>query len=66
MVYTDDPVWDGDGCSNGNSCCSEPSLPWFYHQLPLTASEDIETRICSDKTSSIEDVLVRELQMYIQ
>ena len=60
MVYTDDPVWDGDGCSNGNS------LPWFYHQLPLTASEDIETRICSDETSSIEDVLVRELQMYIQ
>ena len=31
--------------------------------VPLTASEDIETRICSDETSSIEDVLVRELQM---
>ena len=65
-VYPDDPVWDGDGCSDGNNCCSEPSLPWFYRQLPLAANEDIETRICRDETNSAEDVFIRELQLYIQ
>ena len=50
--FTDDPVWDGVGCSGDNSCCSESSLPWFYRQIPLTASKDIETRICRDEGSS--------------
>ena len=64
--FTDDPVWDGDGCSSGNSCCFEPSMPWFYRQIPLTASEDIEARICHDETSNDEDVVIRELQLYVQ
>ena len=42
-VFTANPVWDGESCSSDNSCCSEPSLPWFYHQIPLSASEDIAT-----------------------
>ena len=65
-AHTDDPVWDGDGCSSENSCCSEPSMPWFYRQIPLTASEDIEARICRDEVSANEDILVRELQLYVQ
>ena len=65
-VLTDDPVWDGDGCSSDTNCCSDPSLPWFYRQIPLTASEDIETRICRDQGSGNEDVLIRELQLYVQ
>ena len=65
-VFTDDPVWDGDGCSDGNNCCSDPSLPWFYRQLFRTTTEDIETRICRDEVSTSEDVLVRELQLYVQ
>ena len=64
--YTDDPVWDGAGCSSDNNCCSEPSLPWFYRQIPLTTNEDIETRICRDVHSSDEDILIKELQLYVQ
>ena len=64
--FVDDPVWDGDGCSSDNNCCSEPSLPWFYRQIPLTASQDIETRICRDQISDNEDVLIGELQLYVQ
>ena len=64
--FTDDPVWDGEGCSSDNNCCSDPNLPWFHRQLPLTASEDIETRICHDESSNSEDVLVKELQLYVQ
>ena len=66
VYYINDPVWDGKNCSSDNSCCSDPSLPWFYHQLPLTASEDIETRICRDQPSSNEDILIGELQLYVQ
>ena len=65
-IFTDDPVWDGAGCSSENSCCSDPNLPWFYRQIPLTASEDIEARIYRDEIDSNEDVLVREIQLYVQ
>ena len=61
-----DPVWDGKGCSSGNSCCSEPSLPWFHRQIPLPTSEDIEVRICRDEASSNEDVLVEQVQLYVR
>ena len=62
----DDPVWDGKGCSTDNSCCSNPSLPWFYRQIPLTTTEDIETRICHDDVSSDEDILVEKFKLYVQ
>ena len=65
-VHADDVVWDGQGCSDDNSCCSDPSLPWFYHQIPQTASEDIETRICHDQPSDDENILIKELQLYVQ
>ena len=61
-----DPVWDGEDCSVNNNCCSDPNLPWFYRQIPLTTSEDIEIRICRDESSYNEDVLIKELQLYIQ
>ena len=65
-IYINDPVWDGENCSGEDSCCSEPSQPWFYRQIPLTTSEDIEARICRDEDISNEDVLIRELQLYVQ
>ena len=64
--FTGDPVWDGNGCSRTNNCCADPSLPWFYRQIPLIASGDIETRICCDGHASNRDVLVREIQLYVQ
>ena len=64
--FTDDPVWDGINCSNENNCCSDLSMPWFYHQIPLTISDDIEIRICRNEASSNEDILIRELQLYVQ
>ena len=63
----DDPVWDGEGCSTDNSCCFNPSLPWFYQQIPLTTTEDIETRLCHDDVSFFdEDILVDEFKLYVQ
>ena len=33
VYYLSDVLWDGAGCSAGSTCCSDPNLPWFYHQL---------------------------------
>ena len=65
-IYTNDLLWDGQNCLGEDSCCSEPSLPWFYRQIPLTTNEDIEARICHDQASSNVDVSVGELQLYVQ
>ena len=65
-VFTTNPLWDGKGCASGNNYCSDPSLPWFYHQIPLITSQDIETQICRDQESTDEDVLLQELQLYVQ
>ena len=32
VYYLSDVLWDGAGCSVGNTC-SNPNLPWFYRQL---------------------------------
>ena len=66
-VYIDDPLWDVENCAtNELGCCSEPSLPWFCRQIPLAANYDIETRICQDKSSSNEDLLISNIQLYVQ
>ena len=46
----------------------KPSLPWFSLQIPLIASEDIETQICRDETTSTEDVYISKLRTcnYVQ
>ena len=52
--FTADSVCDGKGCSKENSCCAQPNLPWFYHQIPLTADKNIEAQICRDEAFSNE------------
>ena len=61
-----DPVWDGEDCFSKNSCCSEPNLPWFYHQIPLTSDKDREARICRDQHFGDEGVFVKEIKLYVQ
>ena len=60
------PVWDGKGCSTENSCCSEPNLPWFYRQIPLTSDKNIEARICCDQDFADESVFIKEIKLFVQ
>jgi len=66
VLLTDDPVWDGKGCHDENSCCSEPNLPWFYRQIPLTSNNNLEARICRDQPYADEGVLVKEIKLFVQ
>ena len=66
ISYTNDPLWDGDGCvGDNNNCCTNPSMPWFFRQFATSQNEDIEARICRDEKFSNEATLIDQLQLYI-
>ncbi len=58
IFYSDDPLWDGDGCGGTNMCCSFNNPPWFYKRLPQTTTDDIEVRVCRDGRAADENVAV--------
>ena len=64
-LYTEDPLWDGAGCLLQNSCCYQPSMPWFYRNLPKAENGDIEVRICSDQNFIDEGVTVEQIELYV-
>ena len=63
--YTQYPLWDGEGCPTGNTCCDPPNLPWFHRTLNTTTTDDIEVRWCRDQSASNEDVGVELLELYV-
>ena len=66
-VHINDPLWDGEGCGDGNNCCAQPGMPWFCRTLPQEVEGDIEVRLCSDQGGSDpEDMYLELLEIYIQ
>ena len=66
IIYTNDPLWDGDGCVQvNNNCCANPSMPWFFRQFAMPQSEDIEVRLCRDENYANEATVIDQLQLYI-
>ena len=64
--YTDNPLWDGKGCSTGNTCCDPPNMPWFHRRLNTSATDDIEVRWCRDELTANEDFGVELFELYAQ
>ena len=62
----EDPLWDGDGCGAGNSCCDQPGLPWFYRALPQEVGDDIEVRLCANEVLDNEEIYVELVEIYVQ
>ena len=65
-LYSDDPLWDGDGCTAPNPCCSFNSPPWFYKQLPQPTTDNIEMRVCKNEDATNEDVAIEFAEIYVQ
>ena len=66
LVYSDDPLWDGDGFVNANNnCCAHPAMPWFFRNFPVAQQEDIEVRLCQDEDNGNEGVSIDQLQLYV-
>uniref|UniRef100_A0A1X7UBY3 Fibrinogen C-terminal domain-containing protein n=2 Tax=Amphimedon queenslandica TaxID=400682 RepID=A0A1X7UBY3_AMPQE len=67
ILYSSDPVWDGEGCGpNEVSCCSVPGIPWFNRTLAAPSSDYVELRQCCDQDISNEDVKVNYYEIYVQ
>ena len=67
ILLPDDPLWDGAGCSKAvNTCCSFNNPPWFYKQLPSSATDNIEMRVCRNAGNESEDVAIENVEVYIQ
>ena len=66
-IYVDNPLWDGNGCTNNrDNCCSNAGLPWFYREFPTKQEGYIEIRICRNQDASDEDILINGLEIYVQ
>ena len=66
IFYSDDPLWDGQGCGNVSTCCDFNNPPWFCKQLPQSTKDDIELRICGDEeVTDNEDTPIEQVEIYI-
>ena len=63
--YPDDPLWDGEGCPTGNTCCDPPNLPWFNRMIDPPSTADIELRLCRDEAARNEDVSVELFELFV-
>ena len=66
QYYTEDPLWDGDGCLANNNCCTDANQPWFFRQLVTSRQDDIEARLCTDEPFANEAIVVEQIQLYVQ
>ena len=69
-LYTNDPLWDGEGCGPNNTCCSVPNVcgnnspPRFIKHLPSYTTDDVEMRLCRPNTDGSTPIELVEL--YVQ
>ena len=64
--YTNDPLWDGEGCGSTSTCCELNSPPWFCKSLPQPTSDDLEIRNCYADPSYAEDRLITLIDIYVK
>ena len=65
--YTDDPLWDGEGCGSlEQACCNATGIPWFYKILDASTDDNIELRICGDESTYNENVLINQYEIYVK
>lgn len=65
IVFLDDPLWDGKGCSNNNACCQFNQPPWFYKKLPQSTADYINITISLNGSPESEDLYITEMELYV-
>ncbi len=63
--YPDDPLWDGQGCGPGSTCCSLNGPPWFTTTVSPT-TDNLELRNCGSWPTSTSDSRLELLELYIK
>ena len=67
VLYTADPLWDGEGCgTQEGDCCAAAGLPWFHKTFNYTTTDYLEIRVCGDQSISNEDVPFSFYELYVK
>ena len=67
IYYTNDPLWDGEGCGSASTCCEFNTPPWFCRSLPRPTSDDLELRLCNHFDFAYdEDKLIYLVDIFIK
>ncbi|XP_064388411.1 collagen alpha-1(XVII) chain-like [Halichondria panicea] len=61
--FSDDPLWDGQGCIHGNPCCQFPS--WFRKTLPTPTTDNIEMRMCMYGDRRYTNIALEQMELYV-
>lgn len=64
-LWSEDPLWDGNGCGPTSTCCEFNNPPWFCKHLPQSTTDDIEVRICANSEVRDADSPVELLELYV-
>ena len=62
--HSNDPLWDGKGCTRGSTCCSFNNPPYFTKRLPNPTTDYIEARIC--QKDAIDDTPIEFMELYVK
>ena len=62
--HSDNPLWDGVGCTAG-ICCPTDNPPYFHKTLQPT-TDDIEMRVCRNEGRDNEDIAIETVEIYVQ
>ena len=52
-LYSNNPMWDGQGCGPTSSCCEFNNPPWFCKSLPQVTTDQVELVQVMRKFTSI-------------
>ena len=65
-LFSEDPLWNGNGCEHQNTCCTFNNPPWFCKELSESTTDDVELRICADQNIADEDSLIQFVELYVK
>ena len=66
-IGSTEQLWDGDCLADEqNTCCNNTHLPWFFKPLKTPIADFLELRVCSDESTTNENILLRYYEIYVQ
>ena len=67
VFYPDgDPLWDGEDCGSGSTCCELHGPPYFCKSLTEPTTDFVEVRICANSQLRYEDTPIELLEIFVQ
>ena len=65
-LFSNDVLWDGEGCRETGKCCQFDGPLCFSRAFTEPVSGPIEARICNYLTSQYSNVIVSHLELYVR